>query len=106
MANLSALENGLSESQYCAYDPKDPIDPDEKNDFCQGNSGGPLQIARNPNWPHVAHIVGINSFDSACGGLPTVFTRIAYYAEWIANHVWPDEVSRPLADKELRIDNL
>lgn len=32
--NFAALENGVSEGQYCAYDPQG------KNDSCTGDSGG------------------------------------------------------------------
>lgn len=37
-AHHPAFENGVSESQYCAYNPSG-------SDSCNGDSGGPLQIA-------------------------------------------------------------
>lgn len=79
-ANHDELLNGISESQYCAQDLKG------RRDTCYGDSGGPLQIFRNSYTPH---IVGIVSFGASCGTLPGIYTRVAYYADWIESHVWP-----------------
>lgn len=81
-AQNKAFENGISDSQYCAYDPI------EKGNSCQGDSGGPLQVFHNP---YTAHIVGVVSFGIGnCGdGYPGVYTRVAYYLNWIASRVWP-----------------
>lgn len=39
----------------------------------------------------VAYIVGVVSFDLRRGSvLPALYTRVAYYTDWIASHVWPD----------------
>lgn len=58
--DLPAVRDGISDSQYCAYD------PDGKRDSCEGDSGGPLQIIdRKAN---MGRVVGIISFGiGACG---------------------------------------
>lgn len=83
-ANLRSLRNGLGGGQYCAYSPA-------RQDSCQGDSGGPLQIYP-PNANH-ARVVGIVSFGISCGTqYPGVYTRVAYYIDWIATNVWPEGV--------------
>lgn len=80
-----AIRNGISESQYCAYD------PNGKSDSCQGDSGGPLQLFEQQT--EQTKIVGIVSFGVSCGTkLPSIYTRVAYYLEWIELHVWPNGV--------------
>lgn len=80
-ANHPALRNGISDSQYCAYDTNG-------SDVCRGDSGGPLQVFHNS---YTAHVVGIVSFGIGCGTeFPSIFTRVAFYADWIAVHVWPN----------------
>lgn len=83
--NETAIRDGLRESQYCAHDPNNSTD--HKSDSCFGDSGGPLQMFLDQ---FTAHIVGIVSFSIGCGYLPGVYTRVAYYTEWIASHVWPE----------------
>lgn len=71
--NAAAFRNGMSEGQYCAWDPQG------RNDSCQGDSGGPLQAFLNAN-AAISTIVGIVSFGSGCGSeLPGVYTRVAFY---------------------------
>lgn len=80
--NLPAYENGIDESQYCAYDPIG------NEDSCQGDSGGPLQTVR--SYLKLAKMVGIVSFGVECGKrVPVIYTRVAHYVEWIGSHVWP-----------------
>lgn len=82
--DLAALRNGIVESQYCAFDPQ------SKNDSCQGDSGGPLQYFSDRN-SSIATVVGIVSFGIDCGnGLPGIYTRVAYYLDWIEYNVWPN----------------
>lgn len=82
-ADNLAFRNGISVSQYCAYDPK------KITDSCNGDSGGPLQVFLNNN-SYVPHVVGIVSFGVGCGSeYPTIYTRVASYLDWIAPHVWP-----------------
>lgn len=89
--NLAAVRGGISDSQYCAFD------PDGKKDSCEGDSGGPLQIIGNASNP--TRVVGIISFGVAgCGStIPSVYTRVASYIDWIESIVWPNnEVIPPL----------
>lgn len=88
-SNLSALQNGISESQYCAHDPNG-------NDSCDGDSGGPLQTISDDSI--AATIIGIVSYGLVCGSpvYPSVYTRVAFYIDWIESHVWPvGEVTIP-----------
>lgn len=83
LVNLPAFRDGLSEGQYCAYD------PDGNSDSCQGDSGGPLQFFADAN-SSIATVVGIISFGIDCGAdLPSFYTRVAYYLDWIESAVWP-----------------
>lgn len=83
IAAHSAFREGISENQYCAQDPA------FKMDSCRGDSGGPLQIFRNK---YTAHVIGIVSFGVSCGSdLPSIYTRVASYSDWIVSHVWPNE---------------
>lgn len=93
--SLQAFRNGVSESQYCAFD------PNGVNDSCDGDSGGPLQTIRND----VAKIVGIVSFGLGCGSmLPSIYTRVAYYLDWIESNVWPNgEIVTPLMNNASRV---
>lgn len=61
-------------------------------------SGGPLQII--PHDSSLAKVVGVVSFGITCGNaLPSIYTRVAFYADWIASYVWPDGViPAPLLD--------
>lgn len=83
--NAASIRNGISEGQYCAYDPRGKVDA------CQGDSGGPLQVFRSSNTA-IATVVGVVSFGIGCGspGVPGVYTRVAFYLDWIAQHVWPN----------------
>lgn len=79
-----ALENGISESQYCSYDPQG------KQDSCNGDSGGPLQYFP---FKHstISKVVGVISFGFGCAsGKPGINTRVASYLDWIESFVWPN----------------
>lgn len=53
-----------------------------------GDSGGPIFLYDNPSG--VSTVVGIVSFGVSCGtALPSVYTRVASYIEWIESNVWP-----------------
>lgn len=90
--NVAAYRYGISESQYCARD------IDGKRDSCQGDSGGPLQIISNDSSPAI--VVGVVSFGTICSGsLPSIYTRVAFYVDWISLHVWPNgNVETPLVN--------
>lgn len=88
-AKLTALRNGVLESQYCAFD------PEGRNDTCQGDSGGPLQYFPANNT--LAHVIGVVSFGIGCGNLlPGIYTRVAYYLDWIEAIVWKNGVEIPI----------
>ncbi|XP_031629043.1 serine protease persephone-like [Contarinia nasturtii] len=77
--------DGLNDGQYCAFD------PEGKKDTCQGDGGSPLQYFPS-NEPKVAVIVGISSFGISCGTeLPSIYTRVGYYLDWIEPIVWPTD---------------
>ncbi|XP_045470280.1 serine protease grass-like [Harmonia axyridis] len=61
-----------------------------KHDSCGGDSGGPLQVATSylDEPRYVQH--GITSFGPKnCGaeGFPGVYTRVAYYVDWILDNI-------------------
>lgn len=87
--NLSALRQGIDESQYCAHDPAG------RRDSCQGDSGGPLQTTQSYSNP--VKVVGVVSFGIACGSrYPGIYSRAAYYIDWIGSYVWPNgEIQTP-----------
>lgn len=87
--NMPEFQNGIDESQYCAYDPAG------RRDSCQGDSGGPLQTTQTFSNP--VQVVGVVSFGVGCGsGYPGIYTRVAYYIEWIGAYVWPNgEIQTP-----------
>lgn len=83
------FENGIDQSQYCAYN------PESKQGTC-GGDGAPLQIVSND--AKLAKVIGIVSSDSTCDTtLPNVYTRVAHYIDWIESQVWPNgEIAAPL----------
>lgn len=93
----SYFRNGLDQSYYCA------ADPNKVSDTCEGDSGGPLQVIR----PHfeVPTVVGVISAGLPCGTswkIPGIYTRVAYFIDWIEAHVWPNgEIATPLINKEV-----
>ena len=81
--NWTTFRNGLQQSHYCA------ADPNRVSDTCEGDSGGPLQIIR-PN-SDLSTVVGIVSTGLRCGtSFPGIYTRVAYFIDWIESHVWPN----------------
>lgn len=80
--NLSQFQNGIDKSQYCAHD------PDGKKSIRRGDGGAPLQTIR--SYLKLAKVVGVVSFGIECDdAMPSIYTRVAYYIEWIGSHVWP-----------------
>ncbi|XP_043866212.1 serine proteinase stubble-like [Drosophila mojavensis] len=61
------------------------VAPNEKR-TCKGDSGGPL-AERNPDGSST--VIGIVSFGfgPCLSNFPTVFTRVAYFLTWIAEHI-------------------
>ncbi|ETE65087.1 Complement factor I [Ophiophagus hannah] len=62
-------------------------------DACKGDSGGPL-VCFDPN--NVGYLWGIVSWGENCGerGHPGVYTKVAYYFEWIAQHTGISLISK------------
>ncbi|KAK3919313.1 Serine protease snake, partial [Frankliniella fusca] len=83
------LPEGILDGQMCAGG-------GSAKDTCEGDSGGPLQVAvptpaagggAADTCLHL--LVGVVSFGPACGiGLPGVYTRVAHYVPWIEAVVW------------------
>lgn len=82
------FQNGIDESQYCAYDFHGRMGS------CP-TIGGPLLTTQTHENP--IKVVGIASSGTKCtNGYPVIYTRVAYFIEWIGSHVWPNgEIDRP-----------
>ncbi|CAH0384242.1 unnamed protein product [Bemisia tabaci] len=54
---------------------------EEGKDACKGDGGGPMVCERGGTW----QVVGIVSWGVGCGkyGVPGVYTKVAYYLDWI-----------------------
>ncbi|XP_011292313.3 serine protease snake [Musca domestica] len=77
------LPNGLDAGQICAGD------PNGKMDTCQGDSGGPLLLNVAKYQTYVPYVVGLTSFGDGCAtGVPSIYTRIYTFIEWIESQVW------------------
>ena len=71
-------------SQVCALD-KNKHQP---VDTCQGDSGGPLVCNHDHRSRKRKYAqIGITSWGDGCAeGKPGVYTRVAYYLDWIAKY--------------------
>jgi len=56
-------------------------------DACQGDSGGPL-VCQSAGGGE-SKLCGVVAWGNGCGfeGYPGVYTRVSYYADWIAENV-------------------
>lgn len=75
----------LVDSQLCAGGK-------DQKDSCSGDSGGPLQVAGYVSDDTRYVQQGIVSFGPRyCGldGFPGVYTKVAYYMDWILNKIKP-----------------
>nr|XP_032517336.1 serine protease persephone-like isoform X3 [Danaus plexippus plexippus] len=78
--NWPKLPRGIIDGQICAGD--------TRSDTCYGDSGGPMQYPNDYDGQY--RLVGVTSFGRGCGtAMPGVYTRVAYYINWIENIVWP-----------------
>lgn len=105
----SRLRSGLSDGHLCANDPLNKMDTCQVNrchfvfnftafkfstsfiQLCifQGDSGGPLLTTYFNYYAFVPYIVGLTSFGIGCAnGVPSVYTRISHYLDWIESNVW------------------
>ncbi|XP_047039296.1 serine protease snake-like isoform X1 [Helicoverpa zea] len=71
-------------TQMCYGDDTDP------KDTCEGDSGGPLQIA-NDVLSCAYDIIGVTSYGRQCGVTAGsgIYTRVYHYLPWIESIVWP-----------------
>ncbi|XP_023936387.2 clotting factor G beta subunit [Bicyclus anynana] len=84
------LWRGLRRHQLCAGE------LDGNSDTCQGDSGGPIQypLISTSSEGTIHRILAITSFGlTRCAkeNAPGIYTRIAYFINWIENVVWPYE---------------
>jgi len=58
-------------------------------DTCYGDSGGPVFV-QHPTYSCLKQVIGITSYGLVCGvqGLPSVYTKVHLYTDWIENIVW------------------
>ncbi|KAH8308706.1 hypothetical protein KR059_000995 [Drosophila kikkawai] len=58
-------------------------------DTCYGDSGGPVFV-QHPVYTCLKQVIGITSYGIVCGvqGLPSVYTKVHLYTDWIENIVW------------------
>ncbi|XP_017108258.2 venom protease [Drosophila bipectinata] len=58
-------------------------------DTCYGDSGGPVFV-QHPRFACLKQVIGITSYGIVCGvqQLPSVYTRVHLYTDWIENIVW------------------
>ncbi|EAT36311.1 AAEL011593-PA [Aedes aegypti] len=77
------LPESIVESQMCALT--------NGKDTCIGDSGGPLQVTAKDH-SCLYYVVGVTSFGMFCGmQVPSVYTRVAAFADWIERIVWPEQ---------------
>ncbi|XP_058821493.1 serine protease snake-like [Topomyia yanbarensis] len=77
---LRRFPMGLHETQICMT----PVNNGKDN--CQGNSGGPVQVAQGCMY----HVVAFTSMGFTCGAwnAPAVFSKVSSYIDWIEETVW------------------
>lgn len=89
----SPFKSGLDQSYYCA------VDADGVSDTCDVDNGTPLQIVR--RYFELSTVVGVISAALPCvqsnDHFPGIFTRVAFFIDWIESYVWPNsEIATPL----------
>lgn len=59
------------------------------SDTCYGDSGGPVFV-QHPQYSCLKQVIGVTSYGLVCGvqGLPSVYTKVHLYTDWIENIVW------------------
>ncbi|XP_070509411.1 venom protease-like [Chironomus tepperi] len=66
----------------------------QRKDICRGDSGGPIQVSNENNVHCTYKQIGISSFGpNRCGtvSIPSGYTNVYNYLDWIENIVWGDE---------------
>lgn len=81
IVSLPGLEDGISDSQYCAYD------PEGRSGKCHGENATILQHTSSNE--RVPSVLGVINFAIGCSpDLPAIYTRVAYFTDWIEENVW------------------
>uniref|UniRef100_A0A182V5G8 Peptidase S1 domain-containing protein n=1 Tax=Anopheles merus TaxID=30066 RepID=A0A182V5G8_ANOME len=89
---MLAKVKSIRPSQYCARGFRAPGEDNWYSDSCEGDSGGPLYHVAGEEGSSKYYLVGVTSFGLGCGSsTPSVYTRVAYYLDWIESHVWPED---------------
>ncbi|KAH8401588.1 hypothetical protein KR009_006725 [Drosophila setifemur] len=72
-----------SRTQFCAGS------MNSEADTCNGDSGGPIFV-QHPLYPCLKQVIGVVSYGLVCGsqGLPSVYTKVHLYTDWIESIVW------------------
>lgn len=79
--NDPRFPKGILQSQICTFE-------GHNNDTCRGDSGGPLQMVEKDI--AFSSIVAIVSSGYSCGSsLPSIYTKVEDYLDWIEDIVWP-----------------
>jgi secreted trypsin-like serine protease len=82
---IAALPDGITDGLLCAKNRNKTVDT------CRGDSGTALKYFQDGNF----YIVGITSFGISCQSkLPSFYTRVSHYLDWIEEIVWssPDSL--------------
>ncbi|XP_022221670.2 LOW QUALITY PROTEIN: trypsin-2 [Drosophila obscura] len=83
---LERLQQGIeTRTQFCAGSLT------TNADTCNGDSGGPIFV-QHPLYPCLKQVIGIVSYGLVCGtqGLPSVYTKVHLFTDWIESIVWSD----------------
>lgn len=74
------LRSAVGEGQLCAGG-------EEGKDSCEGDSGGPLM--QHARYGPPFYLRGVVSFGSTLcgGGMPGVYTDVAYFMDWILENI-------------------
>nr|XP_019932154.2 serine protease snake-like [Aedes albopictus] len=102
-AILNVMEHSKCQQKYVGYRKfTEGIKPEQMcvgskadgKDTCNGDSGGPIQVATDVN-TCAYYIVGVTSSGGTCGigTTASVYTKVASYLDWIEEIVWPYEWS-------------
>lgn len=78
LVNIRGVSRGIIDEMLCARNKK------IYTDTCEGDSGSALQVLLDEKF----YVVGVTSFGVSCrGNLPSFYTRVASYLDWIEDVV-------------------
>ena len=84
--DLSVFGGIDAATMLCAGEPSDPFGSHNAVGACYGDSGGPLMV-EGPSRPVLIGTVSWGGSD--CGDYPVVYSRLANYRTWLADHGVP-----------------